>query len=668
MWLASLRRLVARKNPVPQTKHTHPQRRRILPRLDHLEDRTLLSGGITTPTGLISAINNANTAGGATTITLASGTTFDFTSSYQSTNNALPVITSNITIAGNGDTIARMGTAPFRLFDVASGGSLTLQNLTLTGGMVSGSAAKGGAVYNSGNLKMTSCHVTGNQAIGSSGYSAAGGGIFSNGGSLTLVNDLIGREVKRTYTHTLNFTTGVATTKQSTKTVGAANIVIGGTGGSGKGGGLYVAGGTVNVTNCTIAGNQLSGDVNAQGGGLYVSGANLKLNNDVIGLKLDRSHTTTLRFTTYTQTSKKTSSTVGASNKAAGATGGRGQGGGLYVAGGSVNVTNCTIGDNQLSGGVSAQGGGIYASGVTQLNLNNDVIGRESVSKRVFSPAGATSAKITALATLTNTLGSANKAAGGSAMGAGLYVSGGTVSVFQGGIAGNQADGGAGQNAAGGGVYSVGTSLTFAGVALIHNNAIGGTGVSGGNGGNAQGGELFVSGGKASLTDSQVTNSGENAAQAGNGGNAGGNGGNAQGGGIYAYNTTLTLTGGTIVDRNAILGGKGGNGTAHHLPGAQGGNAQGGGVFASATRVILNSGSTVFNNNAQGGAGGKGGDGLSAPVNATIKRPGATQGGQGGNGGVGQGGGLFVEGGTVTIAGTSSASNNTAVSFNQADG
>ncbi len=666
MWLASLRRLVARKNRVAPAQHVRRQQRRIFPRLDYLEDRTLLSGGITTPTGLISAINSANTAGGATTITLASGTNFNFTSSYLSTNNVLPSISANITILGNGDTLNAAGNG--RLFDVSSSGTLTLENMTLTGGKVSGSAAKGGAVYNSGNLKMTSCRVTGNQAIGGSGQNAAGGGIYSNGSSLTLVNDLVGREVVRTYTHGYNFNTGIGTgaTKPSTKTIGASNKAAGGTGASGQGGGLYAVGGIVNVTNCTIAGNQLSGGVNAQGGGIYVTGATLKLKNDVIGLKVDRSHTTTLSLTTYTETSKKTSNTVGASNKAAGGTG-SGQGGGLYVAGGSVNVTNCTIGDNQLSGGLNAQGGGIYANGVANIVLKNDVIGRESATKRTFFPAGATSAKITALVTATNTLGSANTATGGSAMGAGLYVSGGTVSVSQGAIAGNHATGGAGQNGAGGGAYSVGASLTFNKVALIGNSALGGNAVGvGAVGGNAQGGELFVSGGQASLTDSQVTNNGSAAALGGNGG-IGGNGGNAQGGGIYAINTALTLTGGSIVDRNAIQAGKGGGGTAYHLAAGQGGNAQGGGVFASATTIVINSGSTIFNNYAHGGAGGKGGDGLSAPVNATINRPGGTAGGQGGNGGIGQGGGLYAQGGSVTIAGTNNTSNNTAISFNQAD-
>src|SRR6516165_11832547 len=73
----------------------------VRPQLEELEDRTLLSNPAT-PSDLITAIQNANTAGGATTITLAANTTFNFTSANNSTDgaNALPVITGKITIVG----------------------------------------------------------------------------------------------------------------------------------------------------------------------------------------------------------------------------------------------------------------------------------------------------------------------------------------------------------------------------------------------------------------------------------------------------------------------------------------------------------------------------------------------------------------------------------------
>ena len=79
-----------------------------------VKDRTLIVDPATTG-DLIAAINSANSSGSATTITLAAGATFDFTSAIDSTNgaNALPVITGKITIVGNNDTIERTGSSAF---------------------------------------------------------------------------------------------------------------------------------------------------------------------------------------------------------------------------------------------------------------------------------------------------------------------------------------------------------------------------------------------------------------------------------------------------------------------------------------------------------------------------------------------------------------------------
>ena len=106
----------------------------------------------------------------------------------------MPVIAGNITIVGNNDIIERTGTTAFRLFDVASGGSLTLQNLTLEGGLAEGTgdAADGGAIYSSGNLNLSGVTVKSNKAQGSdvtngagNGANALGGGLYVAGGSAT---------------------------------------------------------------------------------------------------------------------------------------------------------------------------------------------------------------------------------------------------------------------------------------------------------------------------------------------------------------------------------------------------------------------------------------------------------------------------------------------------
>src|SRR5262249_5430757 len=205
----------------------------------------------------------ANQASGTNTITL----TAPITSPYVLTtvdNSAdgptgLPVLSSggkkvaanNLTIIGNGDTIERStasGTPDFRLFDVASGASLTLENLTLQNGLAfgSGSSAEGGAIYNQGNLILSAVTVQNDLAQSSPGSSgcplrecelrpipggpAAGGGVWS-GSSLTLENG--------TLVHNNQAIGGTGAM--------ASQFFTGSAGGDAFGGGLYISGGTANL-------------------------------------------------------------------------------------------------------------------------------------------------------------------------------------------------------------------------------------------------------------------------------------------------------------------------------------------------------------------------------------------------------------------------------------
>src|SRR5262245_16134891 len=207
-----------RKLFAPKTRTIRKEPVRFRPRLEVLEDRTLLSPVIATTTNeLVNDIVAANSApaGTATTIQLQAADAtngFDFASAYSSTLNALPQITASISIEGTSgynNTIHRStatGTPAFRLFDVAQGGSLYLLNLTLTGGLAQGTgvAAKGGAIYSSGFLNLTNVTVTGNNAQGSNGTNATkagvaggggtnayGGGLYVAGGAVELYNDTL---------------------------------------------------------------------------------------------------------------------------------------------------------------------------------------------------------------------------------------------------------------------------------------------------------------------------------------------------------------------------------------------------------------------------------------------------------------------------------------------
>jgi WD40 repeat protein len=83
---------------------------------------------------LISAINTANGNGVPDTLCLTNST-YTLTTVNNTSPSGLPIITTSITILGNGATITRDPAAPnFRILKVDYGGSLTLENVTLSGG------------------------------------------------------------------------------------------------------------------------------------------------------------------------------------------------------------------------------------------------------------------------------------------------------------------------------------------------------------------------------------------------------------------------------------------------------------------------------------------------------------------------------------------------------
>src|SRR5262245_23323880 len=165
----------------------------------------------------------------------------------------LPLITSRITIEGNGTTIHRDKNAPaFGLMGVrgtfpqpSMPGDLTLQGLTLSGG------SRGG-VSNSGTLSVKNSSISSN----------SGGGV-SNGGTLTIENSTIS---DNTGGGVSNFGS-VATIEKSTisantdggvfnsATLTIANSTISGNTSNSSGGGVFNSG-TLIVENSTISGNR----------------------------------------------------------------------------------------------------------------------------------------------------------------------------------------------------------------------------------------------------------------------------------------------------------------------------------------------------------------------------------------------------------------------------
>lgn len=127
---------------------------------------------------LIEAITAANNDGfvsgcapgsGADTIVLTPNKTHTLTQINNSTYRptGLPVITSPITIVGNGSTITRdpLASEFFRILAVGSSGNLTLQETTVSGGRAMVSPENGGGIVNYGMLTLINSRVVGNLAL-----------------------------------------------------------------------------------------------------------------------------------------------------------------------------------------------------------------------------------------------------------------------------------------------------------------------------------------------------------------------------------------------------------------------------------------------------------------------------------------------------------------------
>ena len=171
--------------------------------MESLEERIALSTMTADSTAaLIADIEIANKSGGTNTIDLEPKTYgLDKVDNYWYGPNGLPPIASDITIVGNGAKIERTGDQPFRLFyvsNVAYGGmptgTLTLENLTLKGGIAHGGNSynggaglgAGGAIFNQGNLTLDNVDLRNNIARGGDARYAfhaylAGAGIGQDG-------------------------------------------------------------------------------------------------------------------------------------------------------------------------------------------------------------------------------------------------------------------------------------------------------------------------------------------------------------------------------------------------------------------------------------------------------------------------------------------------------
>jgi hypothetical protein len=301
---------------------------RFKPRLELLEDRTLLSTLIVTNNlddgsagSLRDAVRLANLGPGGDTIDFApslSGQTI-----HMNPASGTFALNKGVTITADGlddmvaiDGVFGGGQQFFTIFTVNSGITVGLDHLTLTNARDYNS---GGAITSQGNLTLTNCVVSGNTT------SNAGGGIYVAGGSLTLNSCLFTGN---------SASSGAAIATASNVTVTLTDTTVTGN----VGGTALSCTGMVTITGCTIANNT--------GGGLYATGAVTVTNTTVSG-----------NF-----------------------------GGGGIQASSLVTITNCTISGNRSfsNGGGMVMGGGrliMTDCAITGNTANNPAGGLDSYAE-----------------------------------------------------------------------------------------------------------------------------------------------------------------------------------------------------------------------------------------------------------------------------------------------
>src|SRR5262245_61073126 len=339
------------------------------PRLAALEDRTVPSTFLVENLAdsgdgsLLQAVLDANDLPGADEVRFADG--------LQGTIDLAGVplsITDHLTIDGPGaERVAVSGSGQSRVFEIGAGVTAVLDGLAIT----HGHAEDGGGIYNAGNLTVTHCTLSANQALGDEGHDARGGGIFNAEGALLTVtqslftdNRAIGGD-SGPGVHGGEGAGGGIYNLDATLTISNStfteNHSVGGNGGSGAGGGIANGGALasegiggpahLSVSYSTLSGNQATGGI----GGVFVT----EDSDGHGGAVFNRGWTT---FVLSHSTVSDNAATGGAG--ATGRVGGNGNGGGLLLsvtAAGptSIQIDSCDFTGNRATGGA----GGAGASG-----------------------------------------------------------------------------------------------------------------------------------------------------------------------------------------------------------------------------------------------------------------------------------------------------------------
>lgn len=287
---------------------------------------TIGVGGCNTLVDAIDAANSGGTvngctgSGGADTIVLGGGTyTYTTVNNSSGGENALPLVTTDVTIEGNGATVERDTAAvpTFRLLNISSTGTLTLKDSIVQGGVAddAGFGAYGGGIRSSGVLNLDGVTIQGNSA-------SRGGGVAST------------------------FSAATTTIRDSTIQNNTAGLA---------GGAMLNRDATVRVQESTLRGNSAG----VEGGGVQNVNSSLTVDRSTISRNTSGSQ---CGGVSNTATATVTNSTISGNTAASG---------GAWC---GFNVSSATLVNSTITGNSATSHPGIRLYQTSSVTLANSII------------------------------------------------------------------------------------------------------------------------------------------------------------------------------------------------------------------------------------------------------------------------------------------------------
>lgn len=402
-------------------------------------------------TTLISSITTANGSGSPTTICLADDSTYTLTTE-NNILNGLPIITGDITIEGNNAIITRDVNAPdFHFFEVVTGAKLTLNDLTLSNGDVSGDSERGGALMNDGG-ETTLNNVT------FDGNAAGTGGAIDNEDGLVTINDSTFTNNVAAYGGAIdNDPTATTIVTGSTFTTNHADF---------NGGAIHNDGGTLTVSSTAFTTNT----ADDYGGGIDNDEGDVTLNASTFTSNSSDGGGAIRNDGTLTINAGSAFNTNAANNL--------GWGGAIYNKSGTTLIINATSFDGNTA---NDTGGAIRNQGDLTVNAGSSFDGNSAVDYggAIYNTGG--TVDLTGVQ-ITNNIATSKDAGG-------VYVnSSGSLTITDSTFDGNDS------GRRGGGIWS-GGSATLTNVHITNNTAaVDGGGVYGSSGATISAGNSCISG------------------------------------------------------------------------------------------------------------------------------------------------------------------------------